>query len=49
MGGRVLRDAAATFWGGHSGMFADLDGQPWEVAHNPFWTIDDSGAMLLGD
>ena len=47
--GRVLRDAAATFCGGYSGVFADLDGHPWEVAHNPFWTIDDSGATLLED
>ena len=49
VGGRVLRDAAATFWGGYSGMFADLDGHSWEVAHNPFWTIDDIGATLLED
>ena len=47
--GRILRDAAATFRGGYSGMFADLDGQPWEITHNPFWTLDDSGAMLLED
>ena len=48
-GGRILRDAAATFRGGCSSMIADLDGQPWEFTHNPFWTLDDSGAMLLGD
>ena len=39
-GGRVLRPAADTAWGGHAGVFADPDGHLWEVVHNPGWTPD---------
>ena len=47
-GGSVLREGAATFWGGYSGVFADPDGHPWEVAHNPHWSIADDGSVKLG-
>jgi uncharacterized protein len=47
-GGTVLRKGADTFWGGYSGVFADPDGHPWEVAHNPHWTIRDDGSVALG-
>ncbi|HSD03114.1 MAG TPA: VOC family protein [Gaiellales bacterium] len=46
-GGTVLRGGAATFWGGYSGVFADPDGHPWEVAHNPHWTIRNDGSVQL--
>ena len=46
-GGTVLRPAAPTDWGGYSGFFADPDGHPWEVAHNPYWPITDEGATLI--
>ena len=36
------------FWGGYSGSFADPDGHLWELAHNPFWTLDDGG-MIVGE
>ena len=42
-GGRILKDAHPTFWGGHSSYFADPDGHVWEVACNPFWPIDAQG------
>jgi uncharacterized glyoxalase superfamily protein PhnB len=44
---RIARAGAPTFWGGYSGIFVDPDGHPWEVAHNPGWTIDASGAVIL--
>ena len=47
-GGRVARKPAATFWGGYSGAFVDPDGHPWEVAHNPHWTLADDGSVSLG-
>ncbi len=34
-----------TFWGGYSGYFADPDGHLWEVAFNPFWTLDEHGRI----
>ena len=47
-GGRIAREGAETFWGGYSGVFHDPEGHPWEVAHNPHWTIEDNGAVKLG-
>jgi predicted lactoylglutathione lyase len=44
-GGTVARPAAATEWGGYGGVFLDLDGHPWEVAHNPGWTLADDGTV----
>ena len=48
-GATVVRPAAATDWGGYSGVFADPDGHRWEVAHNPFWPLDEDGRSLLPD
>jgi hypothetical protein len=47
-GGIVLREPAETFWGGYSGVFADPEGHPWEVAHNPHWTVTEDGGVKLG-
>jgi len=47
-GGDIRREGAETFWGGYSGVFCDPDGHPWEVAHNPFWTITEQGETRLG-
>ncbi len=44
-GAKVPREGAETFWGGYSGLFIDPDGHPWEVAHNPHWTISDDGSV----
>lgn len=46
-GARIGRDPAATFWGGYSGLFIDPDGHPWEVAHNPGWTLLADGSVRL--
>ena len=46
-GGTITREPGETFWGGYSGMFCDPDGHPWEVAHNPRWTIEDDGAVTI--
>jgi len=47
-GATIPRPGAETFWGGYSGVFVDPEGHAWEVAHNPHWTIEDSGAVRLG-
>jgi predicted lactoylglutathione lyase len=49
VGATVTRDPAETFWGGYSGVFTDLDGHPWEVAHNPHWTLTADGGVRLPD
>jgi uncharacterized protein len=46
-GGEVSKAAAETEWGGYSGYGADLDGNLWEFAHNPFWPLDDRGMPQL--
>jgi hypothetical protein len=48
-GAVIAREPGETFWGGYSGMFIDPDGHPWEVAHNPRWTITAEGATVLPD
>jgi catechol 2,3-dioxygenase-like lactoylglutathione lyase family enzyme len=47
-GARIAREPAATIWGGYSGVFVDPEGHPWEVAHNPHWTVRDDGSVALG-
>ena len=47
-GARIAREPGETFWGGYSGVFVDPDGHPWEVAHNPHWTLRDDGTVSLG-
>ncbi len=37
---------AEIFWGGYSGNFADPDGHMWELAHNPFWQLDENGLVI---
>lgn len=46
-GGRITKPGQKVFWGGYSGYFADPDGHLWEIAHNPFWSIDDQGNVHL--
>jgi hypothetical protein len=46
-GARIGREPAETFWGGYSGVFIDPDGHPWEVAHNPHWTVAEDGSVTL--
>ncbi len=47
-GAEITREPATTFWGGYSGVFVDPEGHPWEVAHNPHWTITEDGGVSLG-
>ncbi|MFL5870803.1 MAG: VOC family protein [Solirubrobacterales bacterium] len=46
-GARIAREGVATPWGGYSGVFLDPDGFPWEVAHNPHWTVHEDGSTTL--
>ena len=36
------------FWGGYSSYVADLDGHLWELAHNPYATLDADGRLVMG-
>ena len=46
-GATICRPGTKAFWGGYSGVFVDLDGHPWEVAHNPHWTIEADGSVRI--
>lgn len=46
-GATIAREPGKTFWGGYSGAFVDPDGHPWEVAHNPRWTLREDGSAVL--
>ena len=46
-GATIGREPAPTFWGGYSSVFIDPEGHPWEVAHNPHWTLSDDGGVRL--
>jgi catechol 2,3-dioxygenase-like lactoylglutathione lyase family enzyme len=46
-GATIGRSGAPTWWGGYSGVFIDPDGHPWEVAHNPGWSLSDDGRVRL--
>ena len=46
-GATIAREPAETFWGGYSGLFIDPDGHPWEVAHNPRWTLAEDGSITV--
>jgi len=47
-GAEIGREPAETFWGGYSSVIIDPEGHPWEIAHNPRWTITPAGGVRLG-
>ncbi len=48
-GATVTRPAATTFYGGYAGVFIDLDGHAWEIAHNPGFTLAEDGSITVPD
>ena len=48
-GASVVKRPEKVFWGGYSGYVADPDGHLWEIAHNPFFPLDDAGNLHLPD
>jgi len=48
-GATITRTATETFYGGYAGVFADLDGHLWEIAHNPGFTLAPDGTLVLPD
>ncbi|WP_375255079.1 VOC family protein [Yoonia sp.] len=46
-GATPVKAPEKVFWGGYSGYYADPDGHVWEVAHNPFWALNDDGSLTL--
>jgi uncharacterized protein len=46
-GANILKEPQKVFWGGYSGYFSDPDGHTWEIAYNPFWTIQEDGRVSM--
>ena len=46
-GAEITREPAETFYGGYAGVFRDPDGHAWEIAHNPGFSLDDDGNVVL--
>jgi uncharacterized protein len=46
-GASVSKKPEKVFWGGYSGYFTDPDGHLWEVAHNPYFAMDEYGKLDL--
>jgi uncharacterized protein len=46
-GATLLKPATEMDWGGTSGYFADPDGHPWEIAHNPHFPLDPAGRVRI--
>lgn len=42
----VVKEPQKVFWGGYSGYVADVDGNLWEIAFNPFLPIDERGNIV---
>lgn len=47
LGAAITREPAETFYGGYAGVFRDLDGHAWEIAHNPGFGLDEHGSVVL--
>ena len=46
-GATITRPPAKTFYGGYAGVFADLDGHLWEIAHNPGFPLAEDGSITV--
>ena len=47
-GGRIVKPAEPTPWGGYSGYFTDPDGHLWEIAYAPGFVLDEQGRLEIG-
>ena len=47
-GGSLVTAPRFAAFGGYHAHIADPNGVIWEIAHNPAWNIDDTGAVSLG-
>ena len=46
-GATIAREPSETFYGGYAGVFRDVDGHAWEVAHNPGFGLTPEGSIVL--
>ena len=46
-GATIVKKPLKVFWGGYSGYFTDPEKNLWEVAYNPFFSINKRGQVEL--
>jgi uncharacterized glyoxalase superfamily protein PhnB len=46
-GGTITREPSKTFYGGYAGVFCDVDGHAWEIAHNPGFGLAPDGSVII--
>lgn len=46
-GATIVKEPQKAFWGGYSGYFSDPDGHTWEIAYNPFWSVEKDGRVSM--
>jgi uncharacterized glyoxalase superfamily protein PhnB len=46
-GATIGREPGETFWGGYDSIVIDPDGHPWEIAHNPGWTVNADRSVTI--
>lgn len=46
-GVRIVKPPQKVFWGGYSSYVADPDGHLWEIAFNPYMSLDVQGNVVL--
>lgn len=47
LGGKIVKAAQPTAWGGYGGYFTDLDGYYWEVAYGESWVFDTQNQLII--
>ena len=48
-GGKIVKQAKETAWGGYSGYFSDPDGYLWEVAYADQWAFNPDGSLKVDE
>jgi len=41
----IVKEPEAVFWGGYSGYIAGPSGEQWEIAYNPYTSVNDDGTF----
>jgi catechol 2,3-dioxygenase-like lactoylglutathione lyase family enzyme len=45
-GAPIVKKPEKVFWGGYRGYAADVERNLWEIAYNPFMTLDERGGVV---
>jgi uncharacterized protein len=44
-GVKIIKEPQKVFWGGYSSYISDPDGNLWEIAYNPYLSLDENGMI----